>query len=138
MNSDLINTSAPFREVESEFKAQKIALVTSLSSDSMHVLIPPLKSWLLSRTYLNISVPWGSLTNNPNTMQDYYLNSRSSASIYCGRKSIRFSLIISCLNSCSERSAIRFLKTDFMSSSPNLRSRSVNVYFSISNCLWGW
>jgi len=138
MNSDLINTSAPFLEVESEFKAQKIALVTSLSNDSMHVLIPFEKSWLFSRTYLNISVPWGSLTNKPNTMQDYYLNSRSSASIYCGRKSMRFSLIISCLNSCSERSANRFLKTDFMSSSPNLRSRSVNVYFSISNCLWGW
>lgn len=134
----MINTSAPLRDVEIEFRAQKIAFVTSLSKLSIHVLIPFEKSLLFSRTYLNISVPWGNLTNNPNTMHDYYLNSLSSASIYCGRKSMRFSLIISCLNSCSDSNAIRFLKTDFMSSSPNLRSRSVNVYFSMSNCLWGW
>lgn len=138
MNSDLINTSAPLRDVDSEFSAQKIAFVTSLSRLSMHVFIPFAKSLLFSSTYLNISVPWGSLTSNPSTIQEYYLNSLNSASIYCGRKSIRFSLIMSCLNSCSERSAIKFLKTDFMSSSPNLRSRSVNVYFSMSNCLWGW
>lgn len=57
MNSDLINTSAPLREAEIEFNAQKIALVTSLSRLSMHVLIPLEKSWLFSSTYLNISVP---------------------------------------------------------------------------------